>query len=362
MSMPRIPGYEVSDREELNALRQRVANLFGSRTIKFPGAQPVSFAQKHLEELKNENYFVSEKADGIRCLMYTHVNSELDGASETFLIDRRNHFFYLQMGFPLPGQPHRDHFDTVLDGELILDTEPDGRETLRFLLFDCVIIDGKSLLERPYTSRLGYLKEHILKPYQQKLQKDPQYARGQCFRMDLKELQLSYGLAKVFEEIPKLKHGNDGIIFTSSVAPYTMGTCNKMQVHRCFLEGLKWKAKEDNTVDFKVTVEGSPRRYRIWLSGDRHSDVDKGILQLDPETEKKWGSIQVEGRIIECNWNPNWPNKWQFVRFRDDKNTANFVGVYDNIMETIENGVEKETVSLGFLTLHGFVGYEEMDE
>ena len=53
---------------------------------RFPGAQPISFAQKHIEELKNENYFVSEKADGIRCLMYTTINQERGGEAETFLV------------------------------------------------------------------------------------------------------------------------------------------------------------------------------------------------------------------------------------------------------------------------------------
>ena len=50
----------------------------------FPGAQPISFAAPHLEELGNENYFVSEKADGIRCLFLT--TTDRDGRGQTFLV------------------------------------------------------------------------------------------------------------------------------------------------------------------------------------------------------------------------------------------------------------------------------------
>jgi mRNA guanylyltransferase len=48
--------------------------------------------------------------------------------------------------------------------------------------------------------------------------------------MDLKKLELSYGMEKVFEDMARLKHKSDGIIFTASEAPYTFGTCEKMLV------------------------------------------------------------------------------------------------------------------------------------
>ena len=40
-----------------------------------------------------------------------------------------------------------------------------------------------------------------------------------------KEMQLGYGIEMMFKEImPKLQHGNDGLIFTSLAGPYICGT------------------------------------------------------------------------------------------------------------------------------------------
>jgi hypothetical protein len=47
------------------------------------------------------------------------------------------------------------HRDTVLDGEIVLDIYPDGRQRLKFLVFDALVVDGKSLLQRNLSTRLG---------------------------------------------------------------------------------------------------------------------------------------------------------------------------------------------------------------
>lgn len=47
----------------------------------------------------------------------------------------------------------------------------------------------------------------------------------------LKPMELAYGIQAVFKEhLPKLQHGNDGLIFTGAEAPYTVGTDRRMYV------------------------------------------------------------------------------------------------------------------------------------
>lgn len=38
---------------EVGLFRTRISNLLGRSSLNFPGAQPVSFARRHLQELQN---------------------------------------------------------------------------------------------------------------------------------------------------------------------------------------------------------------------------------------------------------------------------------------------------------------------
>jgi mRNA guanylyltransferase len=53
MSVPQIPGIRA-DGQLAQMFRQEVADLMGRTNLNFPGAQPVSFARKHIEELCNQ--------------------------------------------------------------------------------------------------------------------------------------------------------------------------------------------------------------------------------------------------------------------------------------------------------------------
>ncbi|KAJ3202028.1 Dcp1p-Dcp2p decapping enzyme complex alpha subunit, partial [Dinochytrium kinnereticum] len=155
--------------------------------------------------------------------------------------------------------------------------------------------------------------------------------------MDLKKLQLSYGMERVFEEMPHLKHKSDGIIFTSSVSPYGIGTCEKM---------IKWKPSEENTVDFKVDVRGPTEdpqfMLQLWHGSQKHEDFCEMTLEDDVLAE--WKLNPPKSRVIECRYDPNWPNRWRFARFRDDKTQANHISVYHSIMKSIEDNVDEATV------------------
>ncbi|KAJ3023144.1 UNVERIFIED_CONTAM: putative fatty-acid--CoA ligase FadD10 [Siphonaria sp. JEL0065] len=340
--LPTIPGTPVQS-QRLTELRIHMARLFGMevsdrREPRFPGAQPVSFNKSHLSLLEEENFFVSEKADGIRCLLIT-TKDPLTGQPETFLVDRKNAYYKINLPLPKPEDINTFQNDTVLDGELVLDVDH-GVEILWFLLFDCMILMGQSLIDKPFTKRLGRLKEFVVKPFQQLYRQDRRYRDSLPFRFDVKPLQLSYHVGQVFEMIPKLKHKNDGVIFTSSIAPYAIGTCQKM---------LKWKPSEENTVDFKLDGPDIEGRYTISLwKGGKDGHLTRK-LTLFPKAKltiaNRWYyNPPGYGKIIECRYDPNWPGQWRFSRFRDDKENANHETVYFSIMDSIRDNVEQSEI------------------
>ncbi|EGF79306.1 hypothetical protein BATDEDRAFT_25993 [Batrachochytrium dendrobatidis JAM81] len=261
------------------------AKLTRHQYCRFPGAQPISFSSRHIEEeLMVEDYFVSEKADGVRCMMFTTTLQ--DGQVESYL----------------SGQESRE---------------------LWFLLFDAMVVDGKNLCDRPYTKRLGYLREFVLIPHLEYLKRNPNQKHNYPFEIVQKHLELSYKVQKVFDMMSKCHHKTDGVIYTSSIAPYVSGTCSKM---------LKWKPSEENTVDFKILdmkLDGSYPLFRIGILENRNQYSDFGIITLSEETSKEWAKNPPVGRIIEC-------------RFRDDKDSANHISTYNSIMISINDNVQKD--------------------
>jgi len=82
------PGSAPVAPEHERILRQRIAGLLDIGPSQFPGAQPVSFLQEHLEELQHEDYFVSEKSDGTRYLMYITLDAANPPQQNVYLVGK----------------------------------------------------------------------------------------------------------------------------------------------------------------------------------------------------------------------------------------------------------------------------------
>lgn len=52
---------------------------------------------------------------------------------------------------------------------------------------------------------------------------------------------------------------------------------------------------------------------------------------------------QFEDRIVEVHWDPTIEG-WRMMRFRDDKPAGNHIGTVESVIQSIRDGVEKETV------------------
>ncbi|KAF9170302.1 Dcp1p-Dcp2p decapping enzyme complex alpha subunit [Mortierella sp. AD010] len=344
--IPDIPGTPVDYRTE-NMLRERICRVVGINGNRFIGAQPVSFTRSTLDELRSEktsnlchaSYFVSEKSDGVRVLLYCVLRE--NGQQQVFLVDRKNKFSYVpQLLFPVANEHRVLHNDTIVDGELVTDREPNGQLVVRYLAFDLLAYRGQSIIAKPLTSRLARLQCEFVTPYRDMLQRaNPEFVRAQPFKVSLKEMNLSYGIEKMFKEvIPRLKHGSDGLIFTSSVAPYVLSTNSKM---------LKWKPPSENTIDFKLTLQFPGQDYsqkpqfilNEWQGGQQYQVF--GQMTVDDNLWEQWRSTstQLQNRIVEVNYSPS-DHGWRFFRFRDDKEHGNHTSVVKKVVQSIEDGVE----------------------
>lgn len=81
-------------REELNFLVQNNRQTYAfpsSLFTRFPGSQPVSFLRKHLNLLLSEDYYVCEKSDGLRLLLFFPEPHKYNRAA--FLIDRESNVY-----------------------------------------------------------------------------------------------------------------------------------------------------------------------------------------------------------------------------------------------------------------------------
>ncbi|KAF1812587.1 mRNA capping enzyme, alpha subunit [Eremomyces bilateralis CBS 781.70] len=357
--VPQIPGIkcEPALAEEF---RKEVAELLHRRQSSFPGAQPVSFARHHLDELQKRDYYLCEKTDGIRCLLYCTEDER--GNEIHYLIDRKNDYYFLQtLHFPHQDDPEfrEFHRGTLIDGELVNDTLENGRKQLRYLVFDCIVLDGELLLQKPLDKRIGRFGEFVFKPYQKFLKRYTDALGTMPFEVKFKTMEKPYGIEMMFrDKLPNLPHGNDGLVFTCKETPYVMGTDDHI---------LKWKPAHENSIDFRLRLGEFPLMSSSDPREGRIPDYDakptfelyvyhggKDYQSYAPlfVTDDDWESMKridepIDGRIIECYKAEQ--GRWRFKResdgsprFRDDKSDANHISTVHKVMQSIDDAVSEQ--------------------
>lgn len=277
-----------------------------------------------------------------------------------YLIDRKNDFWFVPtnaLHFPIPRDVQGFHRNTLIDGELVFDRMPNGQMQPKYLVFDCMVLDGNSLMNRTLDKRLAYFKERLYDPYKALLDEYPDEIKFMLFILELKSMQFSYALELMFCKILKeLPHGNDGLIFTCRTTDYQHGTDQNI---------LKWKPADENSIDFRLEMEFPKRQpdkqdiaegikepyidydampvcNLLVYCGNGQEDKWFGTLYLEPHEWEEWKSMgePMQDRIVECYMDAN--KRWRYMRFRDDKMEANHTSTADSVIESITDRVTKE--------------------
>jgi mRNA guanylyltransferase len=289
-----------------------------------------------------------------------YFSEDQNGAEMHYLIDRRNDYYYVpELHFPVPADPSFQNFhrDTITDGELVNDILPNGSTQLKYLVFDCLMLDGNSLMHRTLDKRLAYFRDKVYKPYKVLYEQYPEEIQHLPFVIEFKKMELGYGIEMMFRDIlPTLPHGNDGLIFTCRNSPYKFGTDEHI---------LKWKPENENSIDFRLNLVFPPlspdseasstslnRSYQA-LDFDAHpimnlsafygsgDDRPFAELYMTPEdwAHLKSQGIPLEDAVVECAQDS--ARRWRFLRMRDDKKEANHISTVNAVLESINDRVSE---------------------
>ncbi|KAI3848006.1 hypothetical protein MKX03_001118, partial [Papaver bracteatum] len=320
-AIPKQQQYSLR-RECYSLLKLRVVG----EVIKFPGLHPVSLNSDNLQFLRQNDYRATWKADGIRYMML--INS-----GGCYLIDARFNIRRVRMQFPSLQQEIRGINSTLLDGEMVIDTDPKThhKQERKYLVFDLMAINGVSVIECPFGERRKMLEEQVIGP-RRKLERNPCYKYLEPFGVEVNKFWLLSDINDLVNKFtPELSHGADGIIFqrwNDRYVPF---------VHQGL---LKWNPPEKNSVDFLFEqVHGTGENLYVYEGGRKKClDGNRVVLRNGEDASEFLSS----GSIIECYYYED--NVWCFMRVIKDRDTPNAFRTYQSVMRSIKDNITEEVL------------------
>jgi mRNA guanylyltransferase len=335
---------------EASGLRSKILASLNADTAeggKFIGSHPVTLTLGNINTLLNEDFMVCEKTDGVRVLLY---GTEHRGKHRAYLYDRMGDFYELKVEIPTDK-------DVLLDGELFLEDE----RVNTYAIFDCLIYDGCAVTAKNFYKRLGcaqlFVKrmcrngdrsflcskeadgwrdeESVKKAKHSEAAPDSGY-----IEVYVKEMFKSYGFVEIYRNIPNLRHGNDGLIFTPTDKPYYI--CRRAGI-------LKWKPASLNTVDFKIVRHrGMDGVYGLFCTGSRGREmVFDYYITEDEDVDGKIGEFLYDrdGEYWDLGDFTLKRGGWKLHKIRSDKDTPNNISVVCNILENLDEDLSIERLT-----------------
>lgn len=322
-------------------IKSQIATLWGikKRLTHNPSPNPIALNRKHLPLLRNTQYVVAEKTNGVRYLL---LISKFTAGKRPFavMVDRAFKMFQVQVC-----APHYIYKGSLFDGELVWD-EVSG--CMKFLVFDVMAYGGKSvshyyflqryeIINQAFLSAAEWNKSHI-KEYSVAVETAGAFAaqkkivcipeRGNLLFLYSKPCVLF----KLFGSLirTKLTHSSDGYIFTPVKCPV------KNNAH---LTMFKWK--DEPTIDVLI------KEHNQYFCGDGKEIVE--LCYVFPEYtfifEKTRGLVfsRKDSFIIETTIREksNKPGTFicQFHRIRTDKKNPNNKRTIEGIISEIRENI-----------------------
>lgn len=344
-------GTELSRKDSKTLLMQLNESLHVRDLSAFPGSQPVTMMRKDIGRLLKEDYYVCEKTDGVRALMYI---ANIRGKMYVFLIDRKCRVVRIRKRV-FPGG------SSLFDGEVVAAKDAGGACKCNYMVFDMAMYNNEVIIRENFLLRLSAAIKFLYKN-EQWLKSAGLEGDADALGIFVKKMHKSYGLAEVYRMIiPNLTHENDGLIFTAVDHPYVVGTSQGY---------LKWKPAHLNTIDFKLQKDPSahglyklavigrgdkPTVFDFYWIEDMVKDIpcnveareggQQGHYKLDADPLSMDGKIgEFAFRAGEYTMDPCTMDlvkeRWSLIRIREDKLRPNSYRVAASIMHSIREGLE----------------------
>ena len=291
-----------------------------NKSASFRGPYPVTLELKNMtkrleggpETAENtpnvrDNYNVTEKADGLRVLLYCDPQGEL------FLID-------MSMTVYRTGFKNKDCPNCLLDGEWV-SRDIEGKAIQHVLVFDIFHLDGDDVSQLPFATEDAENKEtrHV------KMQEWmggwrtglTRVARGMTAATEFKVELKRFVFAKtanpntIFVACQTVLNGvypyhTDGLILTPNALPLPARSSET------FFQQFKWKPAKDNTIDFLVRFEkdmgSNSDKVEMTIEPDSGESVRYKTLRLfvnskkDPAYDDPRQTILEEGELPLPEW------------------------------------------------------------
>lgn len=300
----------------------------------FPGPNPVSMERTNFTRIREEDFMISLKTDGIRYLLIltTKPNSIEPIA---LMIDRAFNMHEVEIW------ANEEFFynGCLFDGELVRNSNGN----LEFVIFDIVLLKGQSCIEYTYRERLQIIHSHILLVDQntddetiEKLvsEEDKLYARNNEHNMQLfpKKCVTKEHIKELWNNQEKCSHRNDGIILTLNSSHVHTGTSKSV---------FKWKPS--HSIDIKCYFKEKWTFFANDNSSDNEINITKKIgkynVNIDEESKLLKLLETKLSCVVECLINISGNTLYLSPeRERSDKKTANTLRTMEaTIVNTQEN-------------------------
>jgi len=331
--MDGVPGVKLwTAQPKLGTIQKKVQKSVEWTKGGFPGCQPVSMDRQNLNMLQEKPYKVSWKADGTRYMML------IDGEDEIYFIDRDNCVFKVTgLTFIHRKDPNRHIKDSVLDGEMVIDTVNDQKFP-RFLIYDIVRYEGAEVGKCDFGTRLTCIEKEIVGARNTYITQGRIDKTREPFSVRKKEFWDVSEAGKLMgpDFHAKLAHEPDGLIFQPARDPYKAGRDDTV---------LKWKPASMNSVDFKLKVT---KETGLGMLPRTVGKLYVGGLDTPFSEMKVKGLKEYDGKIIECKWENN---QWVFMRERTDKSFPNGFKTAQGVINSIREPVT-ESMLRNFIEQH----------